>query len=419
MARNPRGPAKPVDREPAFKDGLLAHVSGGARLLSAKDLKVQQQIAGNHYVGLQIALSFNSEAKRTEIAEVLQGGPAHRAGVLKGDLIDEIDGVTTDGLDVREVVDRLRGLEGTEVTIRVRQAKGGPLRSYKIVRGVLPRQTIEPVRSFGGDRGDTLVAGPGLISYLKIKEIAGSTPRELRQLARTLEDEGAKALVLDLRGMTQAGLHPTILLADDLLDAGVIGRVRSAQRIETYRAEPDALFRDWPLAVIVDSQTTGPAEWLAAALQDNHRAVIVGAQTGAVFGRTGELLDGVETAVPVADSTWFVEMPTGRLERADGRPLASPPVPMGPTTRRRQGYIGNERREGGVTPDVVVALPGPRLILPGVATPDTKPVPVPGGALDPAPAAALQRLREALKLPPIAPRTDAADRVTQRDEVQP
>ncbi|MEJ7639583.1 MAG: S41 family peptidase, partial [Singulisphaera sp.] len=85
----------------------------------------------------------------------------------------------------------------------------------------------------------------------------------------------------------------------------------------TYQAEPDALFRGWPLAVLVDRRTSGAAEWLAAALQDHGRAVVVGSPTSGVAG--------VETTVPVADGSSSIRLTTGLLERADGRPIGLPP----------------------------------------------------------------------------------------------
>ena len=85
-------------------DGLLESVPGDARLISAKDRKVEEQFAGNRYVGLHIALTTNEQEKRPMLAEVLEGGPADRAGVKKGDLIEQIDGVDTKGMLLREAV---------------------------------------------------------------------------------------------------------------------------------------------------------------------------------------------------------------------------------------------------------------------------------------------------------------------------
>jgi carboxyl-terminal processing protease len=159
-------------------------------------------------------------------------------------------------------------------------------------------------------------------------------------------------LVLDLRGFTRANsVHPAVLLADCLLDCGPIGRIRTAQGETTYKAAPDALFPGWPIAVLVDQSTSGTAEWLAAALQDNHRAIIVGLPTaGAYFGREDV---GVHSTIPVGDGAWWLTLTTGRFERGDGRPLSRPsgaPAERSLETVMLQGS-GPVKSEFGVNPD--------------------------------------------------------------------
>ena len=109
--------------EDALFDGLLGSVPGGGHLLSARDRKVAEQMEGNRYVGIQIALAMDDEEKLTRISEIFEGGPAHRAGAMANDLIEKIDDTATKGMTITEVVNRLRGDEGTDVTITVRQKK--------------------------------------------------------------------------------------------------------------------------------------------------------------------------------------------------------------------------------------------------------------------------------------------------------
>jgi carboxyl-terminal processing protease len=329
-------PGRELGPDNPLIDALLGSVPGRARLLSERDLKVEQQFAGNRYVGLQIALGMDPESKRAMVNEVFEGGPADKAGLKKGDLIEEIDGTSTEGADVREVVERLRGAEGTSVTIRVRQQKQSECRWLTITRGVLPRQTVKGLRDRPDGSPELLIPGPERIGYIKFEEILGSTPHELRVLAGRLEDEDAQALILDLRPVSQGrvDLHSTILLADCLLEGGTIGRVRSARGEEVFQAEPDALCRERLLFVLVDSNTPATAEWLAAALQDNHRAIVVGPPKGrsAQGPRSPRPEPGpalmiardanVRSVVPVGDGAWSLEMTTGRLARGDGRPLA-------------------------------------------------------------------------------------------------
>ena len=86
-----------------------------------KERKVQEQSEGNRYVGVHIALGMDESEKRPKIVEVIEGGPADRAGSQGGRLIEQIDGADTKGMSLRDAIDRLRGDEGTNVTIKVRQ----------------------------------------------------------------------------------------------------------------------------------------------------------------------------------------------------------------------------------------------------------------------------------------------------------
>ena len=246
-------------------DSLLDALPEGASLITAQAIEVQDQFAGNRYVGLHIALGMNRESRRMSVAQVFKGGPADKAGVKDGDVIEEIDGTSTEGIPLPKVVERLRGPEGSQVVIRVRQPKAAEARVFTITRGVLPRSTVKGIRDRTDGGEDVLISSNEPIGYLKFEEILGSTPHELRKLARQLEEEGAKALVVDLRPVRQAHFHPTVLLADSLLDGGTIGRMRTARGVETFRAEPDSLFPGWPLALLVDNDTPPTAQWLAAA----------------------------------------------------------------------------------------------------------------------------------------------------------
>jgi carboxyl-terminal processing protease len=320
----PRSTPKPLTTaklEEALLDGMLAGVPGGARLISAKERKVEEQFAGNRYVGIHIALSFDAKEQRPKMMEVYEGGPAFRAGARPQDLIEQINGVDTKEMELRDAVDRLRGDEGTDVTITVRQPNERKSRTMKITRGKLPHATVTGVRKRASGAWDFRLAGPDPIAYLRITEVGASTAHELRKLAAQLEGQGGYGVVLDLRGVGGTSLHPAVLLADSLLAGGAIGRMQSADRVVTFQADSDALFGNSPIAVLVDYETSGTAEWLAAALQDNHRAIIVGTPTfSATYATLAgvELTRGVRSIVTVGDGSWSIELTTGRLQRGDG-----------------------------------------------------------------------------------------------------
>jgi carboxyl-terminal processing protease len=360
----PKTTAKPIsaeDLEESLFNGLLIPIPGGADLMTAKESRVAESMAGNRYVGIHIALGMDDNEKRPMMHDVFEGGPADRAGIKKGDLLEEVDGVDTKGMKLRDVVDRLRGDEGTDVTVKVRTPKEAKSRTVKLTRGQLPRATILGIRKESSGDWKLRLDGLDPIGYLKISEITASTPHELRKMARQMESEGIRALVLDLRGLQgrASAVHPAVLMADSLLEGGAIGRVWTTRGETTYQADSDALFRGWPIAVLIDQNTAGSAEWIAAALQDNHRAVVVGSPSrGAGRGAPADGLpteyDGlvpfeyeatVRSTIPVGDGRWTIALVTAYLERGDGRPLADP------IGRALAASLNREKPKGGVQPD--------------------------------------------------------------------
>ena len=177
------------------------------------------------------------------------------------------------------------------------------------------------VRKRSSGRWDVRLDGPDPIGYLQITEITASTPHELRKFAHQLESEGARALVLDLRG-SEHGQPPSDRPGGRQLcwTMAALGGSETAHGETKYLADSDVLFQDWPLVVLIDERTGGTVEWLAAALQDNHRAVLVGMPSSSALGVPGAV---VQSSVPVGDGAWSITLTTGRLERGDGRPLGN------------------------------------------------------------------------------------------------
>jgi carboxyl-terminal processing protease len=393
----PKQTKKPIaadQLEEALFQGLLSSVSGDPVLVTEKERKVSEQFEGNRYVGLHIALGMNDQEKRPAIFESFEGGPADRAGVKKDDLLEQIDGVDTKGMLINEAVNRLRGAEGTSVTIKVRQPKAADSRTYTITRGQHPHPTVQGVRKRSSGGWDVRLEGPDPIGYLRITGLLGSTPHELRKMASQLESEGDRALVLDLRGLRSDAVHTAMLLADSLLESGPIGRVKTARGERTYQADADAVLRGWPLAVLVDAETVGAAEWLAAALQDNHRAFLVGSPTMSAKINPGTGF--VKSTISVGDGRLSLSLATGSLERGDGRPLSLFDRPIRSVIRVR-----NEALRAGVHPDHQIAEAPSGQTVPGYPPPlqnsSSKPAGGPSNPPDPALLKAFELLRASLK----------------------
>src|SRR5262245_6372377 len=288
-----------------FIDGVLAAVPGGAQLIARKDLAVQEQLAGNRYVGTGIALSFDVEKKYPRIETVIPGGPMERAGGRSGDWMLKIDDRDTHGLELVKIIDLLRGEEGTGVALVVRDATGAS-RTITVTRGPVVLETIEGLRK-GDARGpwDFRVDADSPIRYLKIVQINGSTVHDLMKLETEFRRSGATAVILDLRAARGGELHHAMLLADALLDGGLIGRVRTQGDVQEFRADRERIFRDWPVVLLVDGQTGGVAEWIAAAVQDNRAGKVVGEDTAGIWQVSSAIqLSGMNSALLLRTGTF-------------------------------------------------------------------------------------------------------------------
>jgi carboxyl-terminal processing protease len=299
--------------------GLTPEFSNGPRYLTPQQLKGHLQLTGNRYVGTGIQIRRDEKEELTQIVVPFPGGPARRAGARPGDLIVSVDGVDMKGKSLQEVVRRLQGEEGTPVTVVVRQPGAKEERTLKMIRGVIPFSSVMGFRRTGEETWSFHVDAEGKVGYLRIADINASTAHELRRLEPQVRAEGVQALVLDLRFTRGSDMTHAALFADSFLDGGVMWKVRDNKgHTREYKADRDCLFRDWPLAVLVGPQTGAMAEAVAAALEDNGRAVVVGAPT------RGNL--GVMTVVTLPDNQGGLVLRTGLRERAGQRTADHEPV---------------------------------------------------------------------------------------------
>ncbi len=304
----PEGPSEKL--ETALLTGLYDSVPGKLSYHTAAELKVNQQVSHNRYIGIGVQLKLDPDEKIPQIAIPLRHGVARRAGARPGDLLLEVNGQSTEGLSLSQVVERLRGEEGTDVTIQVRQPDDCEPRTLRMTRSVIPMDSLYGFRR-AGDGWDYALDRPAGIGYVWVRSLKISTLHELRQLEQRLRGEDLRALVLDLRFSSGDGLFQhAALVADSLLDGGLMWTVRSTgNTTKAFHADRECLFRDWPLVVLTNEIRDNAQGMLLAALQDNRRAILVGEPTRN---------DGsIRTLVHLPEDQGALTVVNGRLERAD------------------------------------------------------------------------------------------------------
>lgn len=252
-------------------------------------------------IGVTVAMT---EEGWLRVVKPIPDSPGERAGLRTGDVILEVDGVRTQGLDLVQAISLIRGPEGTEVRLIVRSPDGSEWEAA-IVRAQIEVPTTE---SRMLDQG---------IAYLAVYDCNALAPRGVREGLEDLLKSNPLGLILDLRGNPGGYLQVAKEVADEFIDEGLLLIERDSSGRETlHRASRGGRATAIPLAVLVDAGSASAAEIIAGAIQDNGRGVLVGTTT---FGKgsvqvTERLSDG--SALQVTIRRWYT--PSDRLIEGQG-----------------------------------------------------------------------------------------------------
>jgi carboxyl-terminal processing protease len=242
-------------------------------------------------VGLQIAI--NPETGKLEVVTPIMNSPADLAGIKPRDRIVKIEGISTDNLTLDEAAAKMRGPIGSSVTLLISRDDSAE-QEVKIVRD---RIELNPVVA------DLRFSPQGTpIGYLRLTQFNANASMELAHAISSLEKKGAAAYILDLRNNPGGLLQSGIEIARLWLNSGTIVYTVNRQGIQGSFESFGPALTDDPLVILVNQGTASASEILAGALQDNHRATLVGETT---FGKgliqsLFELSDGSGLAVTIA-----------------------------------------------------------------------------------------------------------------------
>lgn len=262
-----------------------------------EDYALGIDIFSGSFEGIGAQVDLDPVTGEIVIVAPFRDSPAEKAGILPGDAILAVDGESTAGWTVADAVQRIRGPQGTPVTLTVRHTNG-EVEDITITRGtiVIPTVFTRPVE----DEDGSIVPD---LAYLEIQQFTEETISDLSTELRRITDEGYRGIILDLRRNPGGGVDATVRVADMFLDEGVILTQIDRQGRETvYEATPGGEAVDIPLAVLIGPGSASGAEVLAGALRDNGRAVLIGEKT---FGKGSvnhlrELSDGGALYVTIA-----------------------------------------------------------------------------------------------------------------------
>lgn len=267
-----------VDQQLIFQHaitGMLAEVDPySSYLTSAEYARLNETTQGN-YAGIGVEIS--STDFRLTITDVIVGSPAHDAGIKTDDIITTVNDQAVKGRLISDSLKELRGESGSRVTIEILRQETASNKAvnqrYELIRRVVHYNEISSRRLIE----DFL--------YLQIKSFQHNTARELQtEIETQLRQANIPGLILDLRDNPGGVLKSGVAVADHFMQKGLIVTTKTRGDVEDLHlsANHEQLLAGIPIVVLVNSGTASAAEIVAGALQDSHRATIVGEQS---FGK--------------------------------------------------------------------------------------------------------------------------------------
>jgi carboxyl-terminal processing protease len=247
-------------------DGMLRTLDPHTSFLEPKEYADMQDRQKGSFYGLGILVTKRND--QVTVITPLEGTPAARLGIRAGDVISEVEGVSTDDLSLDEVVKRLKGPKGTTVHIKIMRVGMREPIPLTIVRAAIPTNSISNV----------LMIRPG-VGYIRIKDFTATTVRELDEAIEKLKADGMQKLVLDLRQNPGGLLEAAVGVADHFLDKGqmiVYTKGRTPDSAQDYVAPGKHDHVDVPLVVLVNRGSASASEIVAGAIQDHDRGLVVG-----------------------------------------------------------------------------------------------------------------------------------------------
>jgi carboxyl-terminal processing protease len=293
-------------RQPELIDDALRGLVGGldpySSYLDAEEYADLRVSTAGTYAGIGIEVSTADRALR--VVRPFRDSPAATAGIRSGDVIEAIDGAPV-GADLDGAMARMRGPRGSQVKLGVVRAGYALPLEFTVERAQVDVHSVSMVALAGG------------YVYARITTFSDTTAEDFATgIARLRRDIGAKprGVLIDLRNNPGGVLEAAVEVADQLLESGVIvtadGRTPAARF--SMSATPGDILPGVPVVLLVNGGTASAAEILAGALQDHHRATLLGRRT---FGK-----GSVQTVMPLAEGR-AIKLTTSRYFTPSGRSI--------------------------------------------------------------------------------------------------
>jgi carboxyl-terminal processing protease len=325
-----------VDTKKLFQDainGMLSGLDPFSNYIPEDELTEFNKNIHGKFGGIGIQIGMRNGI--LTVISPLEGTPAYRAGVMAGDLILEIEGKSTEKLRLDEAVKVLTGDPGTKVRIKVRHMTGENA-DITITREIIEVHTVKGVKRDDKNEWVYMLDNDKKIGYVRLTSFVEKSTEELRKAMDSLQKEGAKAFILDLRFNPGGVLQTAVEVCDMFVDKGII--VQTKGRVTPYweaTATHDNKVPYMPMVVLVNQFSASASEIVSGCLQDHHRAIIIGERS---FGK-----GSVQNVIPLEGEKAALKLTTSKYY-----------LPSGRNIHRDEDMT--DKDEWGVVPDIIVPM---------------------------------------------------------------
>jgi carboxyl-terminal processing protease len=287
-------------------NGMLSQLDPHSSYLNQKNFRDMQVQTRGEFGGLGIEVTM--ENGLVKVVSPIDDTPAARAGLKPNDLITHIDGDQVMGLTLPEAVEKMRGLVNSQIKLTIRRESKESF-DVTLTRAMVKIQSVKSRLE-----QDT-------IGYIRITSFNEQTDSGLQSAVKSLKSAAGNKLtgyILDLRNNPGGLLDQAVAVSDDFLEKGEIVSTRGRKNEEgqRYNAKPGDIANGLPIVVLINGGSASASEIVAGALQDHHRAIILGTKS---FGK-----GSVQTIIPLAGhgamrlTTARYYTPSGRSIQAKG-----------------------------------------------------------------------------------------------------
>jgi carboxyl-terminal processing protease len=297
---------RPVDDQElidAAIEGMVSNLDPHSSYMDSKNYADMQITTKGEFGGVGIEVTM--EDGLIKVISPIDGTPGAKAGLKSGDYIVSIDGTSIQGLPLNDAIDKMRGPEGSKVTLEVMRTGDKKPFDVTLTRAIIQVDGVSWRRE-------------GDVGYIRMPGFNEQTAEGLEKGVRELKKQigpGLKGYVLDLRNNPGGLLDQAIQVSDDFLNAGEIvsTRGRHPEDTQRYDAKSGDITDNKPVVVLINAGTASAAEIVSGALQDHKRATLVGMTS---FGK-----GSVQTIIPLGEGGGALRLTTARYYTPSGRSI--------------------------------------------------------------------------------------------------